>query len=70
MNQTSPNVFICPDKGFHKIEDKNMTFTTNILKKMDEELRDDKLKVELYKLTLLAYNRYSDKKVILSMLKS
>jgi len=42
MNQTSPNVFICPNKKFHKIADKNMTFTTNILKEMDQKLRDNK----------------------------
>ena len=35
MNQPSPNVFICPDKGLHKNKNKKQT---QILKKLNKDL--------------------------------
>ena len=39
MKQTSPNVFICPDKTYHRIANKDMTFTTQILKELEKKMR-------------------------------
>ena len=47
MKQTSPNVFICPDRSFHKIANKDMVLTTNILKQMDKRMKIRQLRRKL-----------------------
>jgi len=44
IKQTSPNVFICPNKTFHRIANSDMVVTTNILKQMDLERKIKQLR--------------------------
>ena len=39
MKQTSPNVFICPNKNFHKVVNKEMSFVTSILKDVEKKMK-------------------------------